>query len=275
MKKAVLLIVLGSLAMFAYAAAFHAERCCLGMRGNIDYSASDDPDIADLVYLVDYMFGGGPMPPCFEEADLTGDETIDVSDLIYVVDFMFAGGLAPGECPPDVVEYFILPLTIGNEWTTYVTEYNSSGQTTAEYSATATVVGDSIIDDRVWYFMTADAAGTDSSLWANKVDGAWTRTDSVSQPEVLMMKYPALPGESYPVYMVTVTVESVSTMVTVPAGTFDCHYYRAHIPIYGAVGKVWAAPNVGVVRAEEYGLTLFGTYLAREVELLDYSLVEP
>ncbi len=36
---------------------------------------------------------------------------------------------------------------------------------------------------------------------------------------------------------------------------------------------VWVVPNVGVVLAEEYGLTLCGTYLAKEIELLYYDIV--
>ncbi len=33
------------------------------LRGNVDYDVGDEIDIADLVYLVDYMFNGGPEPP--------------------------------------------------------------------------------------------------------------------------------------------------------------------------------------------------------------------
>lgn len=251
-----------------------AERCCIEpLRGNVDYSAGDVIDIADLVFLVDYMFNAGSQPPCLEEADMNGDSALDIADLVYLVDYMFSGGPDPLPCPSDVADSVILPLAIGNQWLTSVTEYNESGQTTAEYTAIGTVVGDSTIEDRTWYLMVSDTAGADSSLWTNKDDGAWAWTDSAGAPEALMLKYPTNPGESYPVYYVTVTVESISTSITVPAGTFDCHYYRAHIPIYGTIGKIWAAPNVGVVRAEEYGLTLFGTYLSRDVELLSYSLV--
>ena len=275
MKKTAFWITFGLLLMLSGANFVNAEQCCIGIRGNVDYSAGDVIDIADLVYLVDYMFNGGPPSPCPDEADMNGDSAIDIADLVYLVDYMFSGGPTPADCPSDVISPQILPLAIGNSWTTNVTEYNESGQTTAEYEATGTVVGDSSIADWTWYLMVSDTADADSSLWTNKTDGAWAWTDSAGQPEALMMKYPATPGESYTVDMVTVTVESISTSITVAAGTFDCYYYRAHIPIFGTVGKIWACPDIGVVRAEEYGLTLFGTYLSREVELLDYSLVVP
>ena len=64
--------------------------------GDIDGSGTG-PDIADLVYLVSYMFGGGPPPPALPAADCTGDGPVDVSDLVCFVQFMFAHGPAP-EC---------------------------------------------------------------------------------------------------------------------------------------------------------------------------------
>lgn len=63
--------------------------------GDIDHSG-DDPDISDLVYLIDYMFTGGPSPPVMEAADVDGSGgDPDIADLVYVVDYMFNGGPAP------------------------------------------------------------------------------------------------------------------------------------------------------------------------------------
>jgi hypothetical protein len=73
--------------------------CCIPpIRGNVDYDAGDNIDISDLVYLVDYMFNGGPAPPCFEEADIDCSGGLDISDLVYLVDYMFNGGSAPCRC---------------------------------------------------------------------------------------------------------------------------------------------------------------------------------
>lgn len=64
--------------------------------GDIDGSGSSTVDIADLVYLVDYMFNGGPVPPVMEAADVDGSGgNIDISDLVYLVDYMFVGGPPP------------------------------------------------------------------------------------------------------------------------------------------------------------------------------------
>jgi len=49
-------------------------------------------DIADLVYFVAYMFGGGPPPVTTESADCDLDNLITVSDLVCLVNLMFPSG---------------------------------------------------------------------------------------------------------------------------------------------------------------------------------------
>lgn len=73
--------------------------CCEGIRGNIDGDSDDQIDIADLVYLVDYMFNDGPPPLCATEADLDADGQTNISDLVHLVDYMFNGGPPPVDCP--------------------------------------------------------------------------------------------------------------------------------------------------------------------------------
>jgi hypothetical protein len=73
--------------------------CCRGIRGNIDNDPNEFVDISDLVYLVDWMFTGGPAPACDGEADLNGDDVIDIADLVYFVDYMFNDGPPPAVCP--------------------------------------------------------------------------------------------------------------------------------------------------------------------------------
>ncbi|MDH3889548.1 MAG: hypothetical protein OEV49_00565 [candidate division Zixibacteria bacterium] len=68
------------------------------IRGDINCDGFLGIDISDLVYLVDYMFTGGPQPCCFEDVDVNCDGSIDISDLVYVVDYMFTGGPQPCRC---------------------------------------------------------------------------------------------------------------------------------------------------------------------------------
>jgi polyhydroxybutyrate depolymerase len=74
--------------------------CCL-IRADINHDGAPEPDITDLIFMVTYMFQGGPEPACMDEADINGDgsETPDISDLIDLVEYMFQGGAAPVPCP--------------------------------------------------------------------------------------------------------------------------------------------------------------------------------
>lgn len=57
------------------------------------------PDIADLVYLVSYMFGEGPDLPYPILGDIDGDgNQSDIADLVYLVTYMFQGGPPPSPC---------------------------------------------------------------------------------------------------------------------------------------------------------------------------------
>jgi hypothetical protein len=74
--------------------------CCNhdGMRGDVNYDSSG-PNIADLTYLVSYLFGSGTIPPCEEEADINADGPLNIADLTYLVAYLFGGGQAPQPCP--------------------------------------------------------------------------------------------------------------------------------------------------------------------------------
>ncbi len=74
---------------------------CCDLRGDINHDGIA-PDIADLIYLVTFMFQEGPEPPCMEETDVDGNlsETPDIADLIYLVTFMFQEGPALLPCTP-------------------------------------------------------------------------------------------------------------------------------------------------------------------------------
>ncbi|HWR81959.1 MAG TPA: right-handed parallel beta-helix repeat-containing protein [Candidatus Deferrimicrobium sp.] len=78
--------------------------CCL-VRGNVDdtYGPAGPIDVADLTYLVAYLFSGGGAPPCIEQGNVDGvfgpAGPIDVADLTYLVAYLFSGGAVPPACP--------------------------------------------------------------------------------------------------------------------------------------------------------------------------------
>jgi hypothetical protein len=65
------------------------------MCGDVDGDGDPLITIADLVYLVDYMFNQGPPPPVEAAADMDGSGGIDIADLVYLVDYMFNDGPPP------------------------------------------------------------------------------------------------------------------------------------------------------------------------------------
>jgi hypothetical protein len=58
-------------------------------------------NISDAVFLISYIFGGGPAPdrPCLGDAD--GNEIVNISDAVYMISYIFGGGPEPGGCNPN------------------------------------------------------------------------------------------------------------------------------------------------------------------------------
>ncbi len=73
------------------------DACCCIARGNAD--GEGGVNVADLTYLVEYLFFEGPTPPCPEEGNADGSGGINVADLTYLVDYLFFSGPAPPTCP--------------------------------------------------------------------------------------------------------------------------------------------------------------------------------
>lgn len=76
------------------------ENCCIGTRGNVDDDPGELVDVSDLVFMIDYMLRTptGPMPDCFEEADIDASGVLEIDDLVMMVDYQFRGGVAPEPC---------------------------------------------------------------------------------------------------------------------------------------------------------------------------------
>jgi hypothetical protein len=50
-------------------------------------------DVADVFYLINTLFAGGPFPPGI--ANVNGDGSVTVADVFYLINYLFAGGPAP------------------------------------------------------------------------------------------------------------------------------------------------------------------------------------
>jgi len=74
--------------------------CCVNIRGNADNSPEQEPNVADIVYMVDFLFRGGPPPDCPMEADVDNLDGpgMNVADIVFLVDYLFRGGADPFPC---------------------------------------------------------------------------------------------------------------------------------------------------------------------------------
>jgi IPT/TIG domain. len=64
-----------------------------GILANGDSNADGVVDAADVFYLVNAMFGGGP--ESMANADVNGDGVVTVADVFYLINYVFLGGPAP------------------------------------------------------------------------------------------------------------------------------------------------------------------------------------
>jgi hypothetical protein len=56
--------------------------------------------ISDSIYLLDFLFRGGPVPPCEDSADANDDGALDISDAVTILGYLFSGGSIPPPSPP-------------------------------------------------------------------------------------------------------------------------------------------------------------------------------
>ena len=76
--------------------------CVLGYEGVVcgDANGDGEIDIEDVVYLISYLFAGGPSPQCQPITacgDVNKDGRVNVVDVVYLINYLFMGGPAPGE----------------------------------------------------------------------------------------------------------------------------------------------------------------------------------
>lgn len=52
-------------------------------------------DVGDVVYLINYLFKGGPAPDPLEAGDANFDGVVDVGDVVYLINYLFKNGPQP------------------------------------------------------------------------------------------------------------------------------------------------------------------------------------
>lgn len=65
-----------------------------------DANGDELVNITDAVYLIDFIFNGGPAPDPLEVGDSSCDSLTNITDAVFLINFIFNGGPAPCEtCP--------------------------------------------------------------------------------------------------------------------------------------------------------------------------------
>jgi len=62
-----------------------------------DANTSGKADVADIVYLISYLFKGGTSPMPLESGNVNCDGKVSVADVVYLINYLFKGGLIPCE----------------------------------------------------------------------------------------------------------------------------------------------------------------------------------
>lgn len=75
---------------------YRCELCSVA--GEAD--GSGGVDIDDVIYLINYIFAGGPEPiPMLCCGDAEGSLTVDIDDVVFLINYIFSGGAPPGPAP--------------------------------------------------------------------------------------------------------------------------------------------------------------------------------
>jgi hypothetical protein len=69
------------------------ETTCLFLRG--DPNLNGNVDLADAVYILQYLFAGGARPVCLDAADPNDSGSVDIGDGIYILSYLFTNGTPP------------------------------------------------------------------------------------------------------------------------------------------------------------------------------------
>lgn len=62
-----------------------------------DANGDGSVDLADVVFLINYLYKGGAAPDPSESGDANGDCIIDLADIVYLLNYLYKGGAPPEE----------------------------------------------------------------------------------------------------------------------------------------------------------------------------------
>ena len=60
-----------------------------------DANVDSDVNVGDIVFLINYIFKGGPVPEMLNWADANADCSINVGDPVHLINYVFNSGPEP------------------------------------------------------------------------------------------------------------------------------------------------------------------------------------
>ncbi|MCK4427945.1 MAG: S8 family serine peptidase, partial [candidate division Zixibacteria bacterium] len=60
-----------------------------------DVTGDGEVDIADVIYLIHYLYLGGPSPDPLFLGDVNCDDLVNIGDVVYLLNYLFLGGPEP------------------------------------------------------------------------------------------------------------------------------------------------------------------------------------
>jgi hypothetical protein len=60
-----------------------------------DANGDGEVNSADVAYIINYLFVGGPAPVPWQAGDANCDDTVNSADVAYLINYLFVGGPAP------------------------------------------------------------------------------------------------------------------------------------------------------------------------------------
>lgn len=63
-----------------------------------DANRDQEVNVSDAVYIINYIFVGGPPPDPMDNANVNCDFAVNVSDAVWLINFVFVGGPPPCHC---------------------------------------------------------------------------------------------------------------------------------------------------------------------------------
>lgn len=174
---------------------------------------------------------------------------------------------------PVVKQDYIMPLAVGNIWVMSIKELRPDSTIYRSSIDTIRILSDTIINGIKWYIPIW------SGLYLRNNEWGLNTYESESGIEAKSYKYPAeinfswitdtltWGSNNYPFTYDTLIygyrIDRIDTLVTVPAGTFNCYHYRNFTRTFAGVetdtwkqvgGEYWFSPGYGWIKGINYDM---------------------